>query len=336
MIAGRNGPCGEGLVLLYHRVTKLPTDPQLLCVHPRHFAEHLDVLNQRAAPMSLAQFTSALEERTLPERAVAVTFDDGYADNLEIAAPKLERFEVPASIFVTARGEDVQREFWWDELDRLLLQPGECPDWLKLDVGPASLHWDLGAGGRYGRDDFERCRSWNVMDRDTPGPRQEIYRALCERLRSLPHAARDATLDELANWAGRSREGRESHRSLDDDSIRRLSASDMIEVGAHTVTHPVLASLPHDEQRVEIEECKLRLEQALDRPVNSFSYPFGQRGDYDSESVRLTRQAGFHRACANVAGRAGMQSDRFQLPRMIVRDWDGDGFARRLEEWFGA
>src|SRR5262249_43149366 len=114
-----------GAILLYHRVTRLDRDPQLLAVSPEHFAEHLDVLRRKANVVPLNKFRG---EPRLPSRAIAITFDDGYADNFVEAKPILERKEVPATVFVVSGFLGSAREFWWDELDRILLQP-EDAEW---------------------------------------------------------------------------------------------------------------------------------------------------------------------------------------------------------------
>src|SRR5204863_340481 len=80
----------QPLILIYHRVAAVPVDPWGLAVSPKHFAEHLDVLRRTRHPMPLATFVSRIAERTLPRNAVAITFDDGYADNLLAAKPGLD------------------------------------------------------------------------------------------------------------------------------------------------------------------------------------------------------------------------------------------------------
>ena len=90
------------LILLYHRIVNLPTDPQLLAVTPQHFTEHLEILGSHAYPIPLRQLVKGLKEGDIPKRGVVVTFDDGYADNLENAKPLLERFGIPATFFISA------------------------------------------------------------------------------------------------------------------------------------------------------------------------------------------------------------------------------------------
>jgi len=111
-----------GLILLYHRVTEVGSDPWGVCVTPQHFAEHLEVLQKHCHPMSLIQFCAAHREGNVPERAVVITSDDGYVDNLQTVKPLLEKFDIPATAFLIAPHPDTGREFWWDELEYVLLQ----------------------------------------------------------------------------------------------------------------------------------------------------------------------------------------------------------------------
>jgi peptidoglycan/xylan/chitin deacetylase (PgdA/CDA1 family) len=99
------------------------------------------------------------------------------------------------------------------------------------------------------------------------------------------------------------------------------------------VTHPVLSALSFDVQRTEVTRSKQHLEAILGRPVTSFSYPFGGRGDYSADTVKLVKEAGFECACSNFPGYVQWDTDPYQLPRFIVRDWDGDEFTQRLAGW---
>jgi len=117
-----------GLILLYHRVADLNTDPWQLCVSPRNFEQQMQLLSESFSPVSLHDLLAFLETKNQSRSPVVVTFDDGYADNLHQAVPMLEQFEIPATFFLTTGWLRRPREFWWDELDRLLLQPGSLPE----------------------------------------------------------------------------------------------------------------------------------------------------------------------------------------------------------------
>src|SRR6476619_1419319 len=104
----------RALILLYHRVNQPGVDPWGLCVSPERFSEQMEIIGKYAYPCSLRQLACAHAESRIPENAVAVTFDDGYLDNLTNAKPILEKYDVPATIFVCSGAVDRKEEFWWD------------------------------------------------------------------------------------------------------------------------------------------------------------------------------------------------------------------------------
>ncbi len=322
-----------GVILLYHRIAEVAVDPFNLCVTPQHFAEHLAVLQERFSPTSLQQVARTLVLGKHPDRAVAVTFDDGYADNLWNAKPLLEHVAVPATVFVTTGHAAQQREFWWDSLDRLLLYPGTLPSCLDLLVDGKAHHWELGEATKYTDAEFERDRRWTwyVQEQADPGPRQRLFRALYQLLRPLTLDQRHALCNELVTWAGVTVQGRASTRSLTAVEIGEIGSGSLIEVGAHTVNHPLLTSLSTESQWHEIRQSKLELEAWTGRPVRSFAYP---HGNFDPQTLDLVRRAGFAYACSTAETRVWRHADPFQLPRIVVEDCDGETFARWLSGWF--
>src|SRR5207249_8006265 len=138
----------RGLILAYHRITEVSSDPWGLCVSPRHFGEHLEILTKHGPVLRLQQVVEAIDAGDLPRRAFAITFDDGYADVLHNAKPLLDQFRVPATVFVTTGEGRQKRGFWWDELDRLLLQTDRLPDTLRLGINGETYTWELGPDTR--------------------------------------------------------------------------------------------------------------------------------------------------------------------------------------------
>jgi peptidoglycan/xylan/chitin deacetylase (PgdA/CDA1 family) len=137
---------GGALILGYHRVADARHDPGAMCVSPRHFAEQLEVVRSCARPVSLAELVSCLDSGRLPPRLVAVTFDDGYADNLSHALPLLERFEAPATLFI-ATGY-TGRSFDWEDGGEDSRPPpraltaaeiGGLAQWPLLEIGAHSV-----------------------------------------------------------------------------------------------------------------------------------------------------------------------------------------------------
>jgi peptidoglycan/xylan/chitin deacetylase (PgdA/CDA1 family) len=327
-------PSESVLVLVYHRIAKAPSDPWSLAVTPEHFAEHLGALWQHAVPLRLQQLSLALAKgTTLPGRSVVVTFDDGYADNLHNAKPLLQRYEVPATIFLPSGFIGSEDGFWWDELDRLLLQPGRLPKHLRLQINGKTHRWQLAEAARYPRTEFRRHRRWRAWE-DAPTPRHSLYKSLWRLLQRAPDEERRRVLVELRRWAGVEEEGQSSQPLLSLEQAAALANEDLIEIGAHTVSHPSLASLSLESQRNEIVKSKARLQDIAGRPVTSFAYPYGKRSDYSVQTIALVREAGFTCACSNFPGRVTLSTDAFQLPRLQVEDWEGEEFAQQLVGWF--
>ena len=262
-------------VLLYHRVLEHDADPQLLAVTPRHFAEQLEILRRKAFPMSLPSLLNAVQQGNAPRNAVAITFDDGYADNLHQAKPLLERYEVPATVFVATGQLGTREEFWWDELDRLLLQPGSLPVQIQLTIAGQTLSWYLGNAANYTLSTASRHAGWSVADHRYPSRRHQLYATLCAMLRPLPYADQRQALEQLRQWAGETAAGRPSHRVLSAMETAQLAGGGLVEVGAHTITHAYLSTLPAFAQRQEIVGSRIYLEEIVGTPITSFSYPFG-------------------------------------------------------------
>ena len=320
----------RGLILMYHRVAEVDSDPWGLCVSPRHFSEQLEVLTEYGTPLGLSRFIQALNRGRLPPRPIVVTFDDGYIDNLSHATPLLERYEVPATIFLVSGAMGRGREFWWDELERVLLQPGPLPKDLQLTIAGNFQSWSLREATDYDSDSFLLHRGWRALTQDDPTPRHSLYRSLYFLLQPLAEYERLGLMDDLLAWASGKPSGRLECRPVTVEEAVTLGEADLVEIGAHTVTHSLLSALSPSEQHLEIQQSKETLEELLSCPVNHFSYPYG---GLTSETVALVRENGFSCAVTTAGVPVERWADPFQLPRVPVEDWNGDEFAKRLSGW---
>ena len=321
------------IILLYHRVAHVPSDPQLLCVTPEHFAEQLEVLRKQGYPIRLQELGCGLRDRKKLPRGVAVTFDDGYEDNLTNAKPLLERHDVPATVFVTTGYVNQQRGFWWDELEMLLLHRDPLPKTLRLHIDGMIHDWDLTLSADCNRTAHAQHSRWNISESHDPSPRHALYRALHKLLRPLLEDDQRRVLDRLRVWAGIDELVQTQYGALSRAQILDLAKGGLIEVGCHSVTHPIFSVLSAPAQREEVERSKADLEEIIGLPVTSFAYPFGSKSDYTDDTASEVERAGFLCACANFPAIVTPASDRYQLPRFLVRDWDGDEFSRRLGAW---
>ena len=305
------------------------TDPQSLCVSPQNFEEHLAVIREHYRPLRFLDLAQPSARRT--RGGIVITFDDGYRDNLLTAKPLLERYQVPATVFITTGYVGAHREFWWDELERLVLQPGTLPEELSLVVEGRTMRWQLGRCAEYSQDAYELARRWSVLDASNSHARHRVYRELALMLRPLDERRRDVVLSQLRTIAGVASEPRGTHRPLVAEEVRELARGPWIDVGAHSRTHPVLAALPEETQREEIACSKASLEEMTQRPVPAFSYPYGSIGDVSAGTVAEVRKAGYSCACLTAAGRVSRVTDALRLPRLMVRDHDGDRLRRALQ-----
>jgi len=134
----------RAVILIYHRIADHCPDPQLLCVNPSRFAEHLDYLNSHFKVISLEDLRHAIVESELNRKSVVVTFDDGYVDNLLNAKPVLERYETPATVFVSSGYIGRDREMVSDELERIILGSEDLPEVIEVDIAGESYSWQIG------------------------------------------------------------------------------------------------------------------------------------------------------------------------------------------------
>lgn len=289
-IASPRGRHGALIVLIYHRVLPVP-DP-LLADEPDavEFAAQMDLVADMFRVLPLADAVEAIGRGTLPARALAITFDDGYANNLEVAAPILAARGMTASFFI-ATGFVDGGAMWNDLVIEALRQAPE-----EFDLGSLDL-------GRY-------------LLSDMPARRQALDEILGKlKYRELPERLQLAA--ELARLAG---VGDGRRPMMSESQLRELAGLGM-DVGAHCVRHPILARLAPEEARREIFDSKARLESITGQPVRTFAYPNGRPGvDYGAEHVAMVREAGFATAVTTAWGAASRGIDRWQVPR--VAPWD--------------
>jgi peptidoglycan/xylan/chitin deacetylase (PgdA/CDA1 family) len=313
----------KAMILVYHRVAASAVDPWVLGVSPANFAQQLEVLNSVANPVSLQQLVNAKSDRDLPPRPVCVTFDDGYADNLLAAKPALVKHNIPATVFVTPGYLDIPENLWWDELAKLVLDPSTRMEELSLTLHGKHYAYVFPPSAEEAAhpDPHAKWRAWDP----SPGPRQTAYLAIYGMLVKLTDAERESAMQQLRQ--GATYTDRSQHRCMTEDELRDLASGELVEIGAHTLTHPVLSHLPPDQQQHEIAGSKRRLEAMIGRNVTSFAYPYGKKMHYNTHTIRTVRANGFACACSNFGGLVTRISNRYTLPRFQPLDWNGEQFA---------
>lgn len=287
-------PSGAGArlsILIYHRV--LPRRDPLFCEEPdaARFEEEMRWVRHWFHVLPLHQAVTHLYEGSLPARALAITFDDGYADNEEVAAPILQRLGLSATFFISTGYWD--GSCMWN--DRLI-EAIRTSTRQELDLRAAGL----------------RCYPIGSLE-----ARRETIVTVRREIRHLSPVRREELTQAIVTASG-SNEPR--GLMMSPQQVRKLRDRGM-DIGAHTMTHPILTRLDAGTARREIAGSKHQLEDLLNGPVDLFAYPNGvPQQDYTAEHVRIVRDSGFKAAVSTAWGAASVRSDRFQLPRFTP--WD--------------
>jgi peptidoglycan/xylan/chitin deacetylase (PgdA/CDA1 family) len=302
---------GGALILGYHRIESVTQDDYEVCVAPQHFVEQMDILSTYAHPISLRELVQRLKENSLQPRSVAVTFDDGYADSLYQAKPILEKYAIPATVFVCTGYAG--KEFWWDELARLVASSDAELSALCLEAGGTRFVWD---GARE-----SRAAQTNI--------RKMFHQALYRFMLPLDVEEQHHAMNTIRRWSGVS-SIETTVRAMTHEELIQFVDDGLIEIGAHTRHHPMLPQLSPERQRQEIISSKRDLESLLNVPVEGFAYPNGIAAD---DAKRIVREAGFRFACTSLQNVVRPAHDLHALTRFWQADVDGDKFLRHLNLW---
>ncbi len=281
-----DGPSGRLSILIFHRVHPLPDDLFPNESHATAFQEQMMWIRSCFNVLPLDEAVTALTRGSLPARAVVITFDDGYSDNHRVALPILRQLGLHATFFIATAFIDGGR--MWN--DTVIEGVRKC-EYATLDLD------DLGLGRHPITTNEERRLAIAI---------------LLSQLKYLPQHEREDKVTEI---------GRRCGTALPNDlmltvtQLREMRDAGMT-IGAHTVSHPILAGLSDVDARYEIERGKVWLEHALQEPVRFFAYPNGKPGaDYGAAHVRMVCDLGFKAAVSTARGAAQRSSDVFQLPR---------------------
>jgi peptidoglycan/xylan/chitin deacetylase (PgdA/CDA1 family) len=305
---------GRALILYYHRIAAPAADPWRTSVSPRAFAVQLEFLASEMRVLPLPELVDAARHGRLPERAVAISFDDGYLDNLAQGLPLLERHQLPATFYVASGYLDTPGPYWWDELADLLLGAGPRPAKLDMVLGGTRVSLPTAT------EEQRRIALFGKVD---------------AALKRLPAARIDAALEPLRAWAGRggasaalSDDGLTPARPMTAEEVARLAASELTTIGAHTSLHSDLAEIAGDEQRWEMRSNREQLAEIVGAPPSSLAYPYGRSS---RRTRQIARELGFDNA---VGTREDMPvtaaGPRFELPRMVVYEESPSALEARM------
>ncbi|MDF2448103.1 MAG: polysaccharide deacetylase [Bacteroidota bacterium] len=295
---------GHCVVLLYHRIIDMKYDPQGLCVSADNFSEQLSFLKKRHIFISIEEFCDCLEKKKFPKNALLVTFDDGYADNYFNALPVLESTNVKGMFYVATENIGTKKLFWWDELDLIFKQVK------KYGIDLSTLR------NMHGTSDNRYL--------------YEFYVKNCKSASSL--LQREELLKELRSQVTINDTEKGNYSFLTKEELKALHRSKWTDIGAHTVNHLSLGHLNVTDQFIEISESVNTLSQLLGYKVEHFSFPYGERVNFNNDTIRICKQLNLKSAAANYSGYVSSNSDVFSFPRFVVRNDRPEVLQNKLKE----
>lgn len=273
-------------ILIYHHVLHEPDPVFPEDLDGEAFDRHMRTLAQCCNILPLSEAAARLQKGSLPARAACITFDDGYENNVSVALPILQRHAIPATFFITSSYLYGGR-MWNDTVIQAVKRsPMEVLDLSMFGLGTCSLA--------------------------SPQLRRQAINQLLGKLKYLPLPQRNERAAELEELSAAQIPANVMMSPAD---VRSLRAAGM-EIGGHTVTHPILATLDQESAWREIVQGKEALEGIVGEKLTLFAYPNGvPRQDYRAEHIDMVKRAGFSYAVSTAHGAALAESDRFQLPR---------------------
>jgi peptidoglycan/xylan/chitin deacetylase (PgdA/CDA1 family) len=292
-IARLSGP--RASVLIYHKVERRDRGPfgaPALDVH--RFSQQLEYLGRNFDVMPLSRLVACLRAGQAPERAVSITFDDGYRNNLTLAYPLLRKWRMPATVFVTAGLVGTRKWMWTSEVTEMALRyglaavAGACGDRLLCALLEAEL------------------------------PRAMRVEAAIEYLVRLG-PERDAVLARLRESFPV--EPDDENAFLSWDEVRALHAGG-VEIGSHTVNHPVLTELPEAKVEEELKASSQAIADAIGKKPDLFCYPHGTF----SEKVKASTKRYYGAAVTTISGPNTPATDPLELRRVAAYSVEELGF----------
>jgi peptidoglycan/xylan/chitin deacetylase (PgdA/CDA1 family) len=286
-------------ILAYHRVldddhATFPFDEAVISATTHTFRQQMEFVSRNFNVISFKQLARLeRERRAWPERALMITFDDGYRDNYTNAFPILREMGFSATIFLAVAHINAAKLFWWDFIAYCFKQTPLSSVTLSLfDAQPLSLA-DTGAR----REATDRVLDW--IKEVSESTKSEFVSTLADNLEvRLP---KNLAAGMHLSW----------------DEVREMTAGG-IEFGSHTMTHPILSNVNAEQLALEVSESKRIMEQELGSEVLTFSYPVGGRTSFNEMVKAEVQKCGFRYAVSYREGVAKKGCDPFALPRIHI------------------
>lgn len=320
----------QAIVLMYHRVAEPESDVWDIAVSPANFEQQLQVLRKLGNVIPLKELVERIYSKSFKKNCIAITFDDGYIDNFTTAKPLLEKYKLPATFFIASGYLGKAKEFWWDELEHLVLFTEQLPSVVAITLNGVPIEVTLDEEAELNEVLRQKHKTWKAFVQEPVSKRCRLYLELWQQLRALPKEELEHELQKIRHWAGVERPVRTDSISMALEQLQELEQHPLFDVGAHTVTHPALALHSPEYQQQELLLNKSFLEQALDKQVELLAYPYGS---YNGYSMAEAYKAGFRAAFTTEEKVVREDNNPYSLARFQVKNFAAKEFKQQLQLW---
>ncbi len=310
------------VILCYHRIENYMSDPVRITVTKKNFLKQINFLKEFANIISPDQLFDSLEKRkNLPRRSVLLTFDDGYSSYKQ-TMDLLSKESISAIFFISLRKE----KYWWDILSKLLLENQflKKSELDKINKLLADIGHHFRVEEYIDSNLLTRLSSWNVTKKHFPFNRNKAFYLLAKKIEQIDHYEKPNILKTITSLTAEKRD------------LSYLQKKDLIEyhkIGCHTINHYNLSKLSYENQEKEVEFCKNSLESIIGKRIKIFAYPFGGRIHYNDDTIEIVKK-NFNFAFSNFEGLVHKDSNSYELPRFLIRDWEIDKFIFKVKSFF--
>ena len=310
------------VILCYHRIENYITDPVKITVSKKNFSKQISFLKEYAEIINPDQLFESLENRKhLPKRSVLLTFDDGYS-SYEETMEFLKKKSVPAIFFISLR----KKNFWWDILSKLLLKNQHLKnnEFDKINNFLAELGYQFKIEQHIELDLLSKLRTWDVTESHFPFKRNRAFYLLAKIFEEIDHYEQPNLLKTITSLSTEKRD------------FSYLHKKDLLEyhkIGSHTINHFNLSKLSYENQNKEVQVGRKGLESIIGKRVKIFAYPFGGKIHYNKDTLDIVKK-NFNFAFSNFEGLVHKDSNNYELPRFLVRDWGIDKFILKVKSFF--
>ncbi|MBF9253915.1 polysaccharide deacetylase family protein [Pontibacter sp. 172403-2] len=320
----------RAVVLMYHRVAVPEADMWKIAVSPENFEQHLQVLRKTKNVISLQDLVEDVRKGKIRKNSIALTFDDGYMDNFLVAKPLLEKYKLPATFFIASGNIGASAEFWWDELEQLILFTEHLPRHFALEINGNSIVSDLEQEAHLSESLRQLNSRWDACEEAPPSRRCALYYELWRCLKPLPEAIQQESLQRIRAWTGVPKSVRADCLSMTKAQLQELSRNKLFSVEAHTVSHPALAFHDRLYQADELLRNLQYLEETTGYRPSLLAYPYG---NYNEETMALAAASGFTAAFTTEERPITKHALLYRLGRVQVKNCAAPAFTALINQW---